>query len=352
MMNRNALATGIAALVVVTSALSSASAVVITEVVANQNSQYVQTFDGGQLDNGGTTTRWTHIASAGGTSIYDYNASATPEGFVNFTSGTNGDWDFATYDQFRVRMSRNKTNGGDGVQIFPNPVGPAGSVTVSDAASTSLHEVNFDLSTTTANGTGFRIDPWNYTNDASADRFEIDYAIADRSATIGVEYDHDGDTQGLGYNTGVWSAGPTVSGGVMSGTAAAGGGAASDVQINLLPLAVDPDTYKFVELRMKGFDGDRIDFFYSNTTSGVTLAQVTADSEGIYKTFLLDFTGDAGWSGTFDLLRLDPAVSSLATFEVDYIRFYESAIAVVPAPAALPAGLAMMLAFAARRRRK
>jgi hypothetical protein len=322
------------------------------------NSQIVQDFGGAtQADNGGNGTM-THIITSGGTSTYEYNASAGPEGYLNFTSGSNGDWNATDYQHFRVRMYRTKSNGADGVQIFANPISGSNHADITLASTTLLAERPFDLSGLTLDGTGFRIDPWNYTNDASVDPFEIDYVIADRGRTLGSEFDHDGDFGGMDGRT--WTpnaqAGASgVSGGLISGTTTGG-----DSQFNSNGASIAPSIYQWLEVRMSISDAGAGTFqsqlFFANTLGGYSepnSVKFNILDDGAFHTYLLKLSDETNWAtgGTVTNVRFDlinnPGQN--VDWSIDYIRFYETAL--IPAPAALPAGLGLMGALLMRRRK-
>ncbi|MCF7818491.1 MAG: PEP-CTERM sorting domain-containing protein [Kiritimatiellales bacterium] len=268
----------------------------------------------------------------GGAATYNYASNAGPEGYITY-SPTATPFNPARYKSMRIRMAVNRDDAATtGVQVYPTPIGSAGIVNKTVTSGTTLKETFFDLSTTTANGNGTRIDPFNYTNDGTADNFQIDYIMADLGRTIGFEFDHDGD---LNQTAQVNLSNVTVQNGFLSGGTTANG----DAQINLVgggAPTIDAGIYKYVEIRLKGDPGDKIDLFWNTAATGSpTPAKVAVESvensDGNYHTYLLDFSDEAKWTGNLTSLRLDPVNTLNATFELDYVRFMET----IPEPATL-----------------
>ncbi|MCF7817033.1 MAG: hypothetical protein K9M54_04060 [Kiritimatiellales bacterium] len=268
-------------------------------------------------------TRMTFESITGGAASYLYPAASGPEGFITYNPLAAAA-DPAVYPHLRIRMHVDRDSAANTVvQLYPIPIVAGKLISASVPTGTAFQETSFDTSTiTNFAGAGCRIDPMNYTNDGTADRFAIDYIMADRGRTIGVEFDRAGDDNGV-VSTNVSSV--SVSGGVLHGTAS---NTAPQLRFDQ-NLTVNADIYKHVEIRMKGFAGDRIDFFWAAAIQPNNITQVEVEpstlSDGLYHTWLLDFTNVAGWTGTLSHIRLDPVTTPGAVFEVDYIRFLETA---------------------------
>ncbi len=270
-----------------------------------------------------TDSRVTFDSITNGAATYTYVTNGTPEGTITYGTLANS---FAPslYPSMRIRMAVDRDSSASAtVQLYPTPIGPAGSVSVAVASGTDLKESSFDLSATTANGIGMRLDAFNYSNDATEDQFQIDYIMADMGRTIGFEFDHDGDFNGVKLT----HVSPSnVVDGVLTGTAAT-----LDPQINLVgggaTATINADIYKYVEIRMKGAAGDTIALFWNTVAKGSVTPSITidssAESDGNYHSYLLDFSSETNWTGNLTTFRLDPATTAAAAFEVDYVRFME-----------------------------
>lgn len=271
-------------------------------------------------------------ADGGGTTIYASNGTSTDPQVTH----SGGSLDLVTYPNFRTRMS--VSGGVNPVHVWRNPA--AGGQNLAFSATGTLAEYQGTIPNPAGSVTGFRIDPVENGTGWTA---EMDYIYIDRGRTIGYEFSHDGDDLGLSYGNFI----PTVGSGAMTGTAAPGGGGASDVTISF-PTSIDPSIYKYVEITMTGFAGDRIDFFFSNANPEIHTYAFEPSSDGQKHTYLLDFTAEPDWSGTLDFLRLDPSVSANATFSVDSVRFYETVL--IPEPSSLLLSLFAVGLFLRRRR--
>jgi hypothetical protein len=256
----------------------------------------------------------------GGAATYNYAASATPEGTVTFSTLARS-FDPSLYKSMRLRMAVDRSAASStSFDVFPTPISGPNSVSLPVTSGTTLKETSFDLSTKTPNGTGVRIDPFNYTNDATADSLQIDYIMADLGPTIGFEFNRDADLNQTAL-TNITPSG--VANGALSGTAST-----DDPQLSLVggeaPI-IDAGIYKFVEIRMKGDPGDRIELFWATAAKPSLVPSVIIESgvtsDGAYHTYLLDFRGDTAWTGNLMTFRLDPSATLGSTFEVDYIRF-------------------------------
>lgn len=276
----------------------------------------------GVADPSTSLMRMTFESITGGVASYLYSAASGPEGYITYNPLAAAA-DPAVYPNLRIRMHVERDSAANTiVQLYPIPIVAGQLVSATILTGTAFKEISFDTSlTTNAAGAGCRIDPMNYTNDGTPDRFAIDYIMADRGRTIGVEFDRTGDDNGV-VSTNVSSV--SVSGGVLHGTASN-----TDPQLRFdQNLTVNADLYKYVEIRMKGFAGNRIGFSWAAAIQPNNITQVEVEpaalSDGLYHIWLLDFTSVAGWTGTLSHIRLDPATTSGAAFEVDYIRFLET----------------------------
>lgn len=306
--------------------------VIISQDTGIKNSVLLEGFNGSTNPATGMT-RVTHTGTAGGTSVYSYANGQSPEGFLAFNP-TSSSFDPAKFSSFRTRMYREFQTGAEAFQVFPTPVGPAGSVTMNIPSSTSLAEYTLSLAPTTANGSGIRVDPFNYSNsDGGADTYEVDYFYVDRGRTVGYEFDHDGDQLGLTYSN--------ITGGTFLGGTVSGSAGSNDPQISLnTNFSIDPTVYQFMEIRMRASaDAQRMDFFYRNDNGGFAAARnftIANSFDNNFHTYTVDLSGEAEWTdnGNITAWRLDPTSNTIgSTFEIDYIRFYETAV--VPEPGAL-----------------
>lgn len=257
----------------------------------------------------------------GGAATYNYAATLGTEGTLTFNPLAKS-FDPALYKSMRLRMAVDRDSAANtSIDVFPTPVVGGGGVTKSVTSGTTLRETTFDLSTKSPNGLGVRIDPFNYTNDATDDQCRIDYIMADLGSTIGAEFNHDGDLNQAAL-VGISS---SVAGGILSGTASTGDPQIFIVGGGATTATIDAGVHKFVEIRMKGDPGDRIDLFWNTAAKGGTgsavVVESAASSDGAYHTYLLDFSAEAAWTGNLTTLRLDPTTTLDSTFEVDYIRF-------------------------------
>jgi hypothetical protein len=257
-----------------------------------------------------------------GAATYTYEASGTPEGTITYgTLAT--PLDASLYPSMRIRMAVDRDGAGSGaVQIYPTPIGSAGNVSMTVTSGTDLKETSFDLSATTADGNGIRLDAFNYANDATEDQFQIDYIMADLGRTIGFEFNQNGDFNGALLRN---VSSSNVTDGVLAATAATG-----DPQIEFIvggAPTINADIYKFVQIRMKGVAGDTISLFWNTVAKGSVTPSVTidssAESDGNYHTYLLDFSSETNWTGKVTTFRVDPSTTAAAAFEVDYVRFME-----------------------------
>lgn len=265
----------------------------------------------------------TITAITGGAATYTYTALTGPEGYITYSPLAKS-FDPALHKSVRLRMALNRDSApSSDFEVFVSPVTGVNRVNQSISPGTTMTETFFDISTLTPNGLGVRLDPFNYTNDATDDEWQIDYIMADLGATIGYEFNHDQDFNQLGLAnvspSSVWD-------GVLSGTAetadpnlwVTGGGGATAI--------IDPNVYKFVEIRMKGHPGDIPRVYWkagtrTDLTPSLPLEETTASADGEWHTYLIDFSDEADWTGTLTHFRLDPVSAIGRTFEVDYIRF-------------------------------
>lgn len=287
---------------------------------------------GGTVDPSTALTKVGFDSIGGGVANYTYAANTGPEGTITYNPLATT-FNPATYHSVRVRMSVNRDDGAatTATQVYPTPISAAtGHIDASIPSGSTLVERSFDLTTTSnPNGNGLRLDAFNYTNDGTADSTAVDYIMADMGRTIGYEFGHDGDLN----STTAKNASLSVANGLLSGTDTSG-----DSQIYMIGNGapnptISADIYKYVEIRMKGTAGDRIDFFWSTPTRGSVTPKVDVDAaaDGNWHTYLLDFSDEVDWTGNLNFARLDPVASNGATFDVDSVRFMET----IPEPATL-----------------
>ena len=315
-------------------ALSAVSAlgVTITKDVDYSTTVVVEDFSG-STDPSTAMVRVTHDSTSGGVSTYNYGATVGAEGFITYNP-LSTTFNPATYSSMRVRMAVDRAGAGvTDVQVYPTPIPSAGNTIKTINTGTTLNETSFDLSSLSPNGNGVRVDPFNYSSDGTVDdNFFIDYIMMDMGRTIGWEFDHDADFQNT---TLVNFSASAVLNGTLSGTASS---TLADTQVWLLGNgatgpAIDGDIYKYVEIRMKGDAGDRIDLFWNTAARGglTPKVDVEASADGEWATYMLDFSDEDDWTGDLTAFRLDPTASTSATFEVDYVRFMET----IPEPATI-----------------
>lgn len=282
--------------------------------------------------------------SGGGTTTYGSNA-VTTDPQIAFAGGS---LDLNTYSNFRARYSITGANGA--VNAWRNPAAGGQQIVLPNGGG-SFVEGTGTIPNPVAAATGFRVDP---VTSGVGWTIEMDYIRIDSTPTIGYEFDNANDQMGLTINAANYAS-SSFNNGSFVAQANAGGGAASDVNLNFgASVRPDADIYKWVELRMKADAGDRIDLFFSNTTNssgnGFTVIDLTGagQTDGQFHTYLLDMSDEADWSGTLDFLRLDPSSNSSANFEIDYVRFLADATVPEPASTSLAALGALLLL---RRRR-
>ena len=226
-----------------------ASAAVITVDPSAVNSIQFQDYRSAP---GSTTLNRVQLdtADGGGTTVYESNGTPNDPQIVH----AGGSLDLNTYPNFRTRYSVTGGGGANSVNAWRNPATGGQQVAFDDGAG-GLTEFQSTIPNPAASVSGFRLDP---VGDGIGWSIELDYMFIDRGRTIGFEFDNDGDELGLGFNEPAYAS-RTVSGGSLSGSAAPGGGAASDVNINFSAFFtdIDPDIYKFVEIEMAGNSGDR-----------------------------------------------------------------------------------------------
>jgi hypothetical protein len=304
-------------------AMSALGAPVIHKDIYSPATVVLEDFSG-TTDPSNARTVATFGSISGGAATYNYAASAGNEGYITFSTLARS-FDPSLYKSMRLRMAVNRSAASsNSFDVFPTLISGPNSVSLPVTSGTTLKETSFDLSTITPNGTGVRIDPFNYTNDATADSLQIDYIMADLGPTIGFEFNRDADLN----QTTLSNITSSVANGVLSGTASGAGAAGTDPQLSFVgggAPTIDAGIYKFVEIRMKGDPGDRIELFWTTAAKPIGTPAVTiesaATSDGAYHTYLLDFSADTAWTGNLASFRLDPSASLGSTFEVDYVRF-------------------------------
>jgi hypothetical protein len=276
--------------------------------------------------------------SSGGTTIYESNGvAADPQ--ITFNGGA---IDLTEFPHVRARFAGSSP---DSVNLWRNPAQAGQALTFT--STTALAEYRGTIPNANSTTTGYRIDP---VQNGTGWTFELDSIYADRGSTWGFEFGHVGDDLGLTFNLSKLAS-LSFGDGSVTGVAETGDAAASDTQISFGPaLRPNPDVHKWLEIRMAGQAGDRIDLFFSNlATPGIETRTIVPSADGNLHTYLVDLSDEAGWSGTLDFLRIDPTTSSGASFEIDSIRFYESAV--IPEPSSLGLVLLAPLGLLRRRRR-
>ncbi|RKY67664.1 MAG: hypothetical protein DRQ24_12560, partial [Candidatus Latescibacterota bacterium] len=242
------------------------------------------------------------------------------EGYLTFNP-TATTFDPNVYKYFRTRLSINRDSLATAVlQVFPTPV-VAGNFLSASVASSTMKETQFDLSALAVGGTGFRLDPFNYNNDATEDSVVFDYMIVDPCITRGMEFGRDGDLNGAAGNH---LSASSVTGGVFLGTSDG-----ADPQMNITSMGIDADTYKYAEIRMKAGSG-LAGMFWNTVAQGAATWIPFGATDGAYHTYLVDLSEETNWTGSATFLRLDPTNQDGVDFEVDYVRFMESLVTIEP----------------------
>ncbi|MDF7822581.1 PEP-CTERM sorting domain-containing protein [Pontiellaceae bacterium B12227] len=315
----------------------SALGVTIQKDVDYSTTVVVEDFSG-SVDPATGKARTTLDSISGGVATYNYAAGQGPEGTITYNPlGTS--FDPSLYSSMRVRMAVDRDSAGTtGVQVYPTPIPAAGNLTKTVSTGTTLRETSFDLEALSPNGSGLRVDAFNYTNDGTQDQMQIDYIMMDRGRTIGWEFDHDADSQ----NTTLLNLSASdVMGGSLSGTASSGDSQVWLVGNGATAPTINADIYQHVEIRMKGDAGDRIDLFWNTGARGSLTPKIDLDTaaavDGDWHTYMLDFSEEADWTGNLTAFRLDPTATTGAEFELDYVRFMET----IPEPATLGMIVAM-----------
>lgn len=250
-----------------------------------------------------------------GSVMMEYGPGAGPEGYAIF-GNPQGDFDPAVHRFARMRMalvSDLKT---------PRKVDFYGLPLSKNGAEARIHpgenaqEVIFDLrDLDSPSGHGFRIDPFNYTNNETVDLAEIDYVMADQYRTIGLEFDRAGD---LSQVRPANILDMDVSAGTLKGVAET-----LDPQLFLeKALPVDASLYKHLEIRMKADADSAIRYYW--LARGRMDAPATVDigvADGDFHTYVIDFSDEPDWKGEIAFSRLDPTDKAGHSFEIDSIRF-------------------------------
>jgi len=301
-------------------AVYGASAVTVTKDPGFSTSVVIEDFNGA-VDPSFGNHALDFESIGGGMGQYSYAAggSAT-EAYASFNSATT--FDPALYQSIRMRMNSDRSNGEDGdIDVYAFPIQGDGKVRFNNYPDgTTLREASWDLAsaspTTPFNGTGTRIDPFNYVNSAGVDYWNVDYIIADVGQSRGAEFDSQGDLDRylLRYivNTSVVDS-------VFSGTTTT-----VDPQIHLhTGIGINADTYSYVEFRVKSAAGTEIKWFWDTAATSIqgVVLEPAVSNDGGWHTYFLDMSDETGWAGALTYNRFDPTDASGATFEVDYVRF-------------------------------
>ncbi len=243
----------------------------------------------------------------------------------------NGAFDAARHPHFRIRS---KGTVGGGSQVFPLP--PAGATVVPFNVGTGYAEaaLTFVTDPPGVNGSGLRIDPLGGGGAADA-TFSYDYIILDKYPTLGVaEFDLDGDLEGFGIagNGGIVGASVTATTSSFAGTTAG-----VDPILQRAGLNADTGVFDVLEVRA-AFDPDstsRFEIFWGTSINpGPAGGQsiVVTDAlirDGEFHTYRFQMSDDARWSGTLNLLRIDPLADADAaagrSFAIDSVRLIAGA---------------------------
>lgn len=244
--------------------------------------------------------------------------------------------DFQTYPNIRMRhsfsgLSSQVAQG----SLFPLPVKVGRYV---------KHDINETLvvrQTTLENGplssTGLRLDPVD--GEPVAGDYRIDYIIVDRGRTLGFEFDERNSTRGgvnnffRGFNLGGVD-GKEILSGIDDGMFF--GQPTSNDPMMLLQLkqatgigSIDTSVYQFIEIRMRLLvpGGEEAAVFFENESGGFATNKIEFDlaDDSYFHIYLIDLRDHPAWqSGPVHSFRFDP-VRGMQDFQIDYIRFYETA---------------------------
>lgn len=244
--------------------------------------------------------------------------------------------DFQTYSNIRMRHSfsglSNKVEQGS---LFPLPVKVGRYV---------KHDINETLAVrqTSIQGgppasAGIRLDPVDGLSVAGD--YRIDYIIVDRGRTLGFEFDERSSSRGgvnnffRGFNLGGVD-GKEILSGIDDGMFF--GQPTGNDPMMLLQLkqatgigSIDTSVYQFIEIRMRLLvpGGELATVFFENESGSFKDNKIEFDLavDSYFHTYLIDLRDDAAWkSGPVHSFRFDP-VKGKQAFQIDYIRFYETA---------------------------
>ena len=301
-------------------AVYGASAVTITKDPGFATSVMIEDFNGAVNPSFGNHALDFESIS-GGMGQYGYAAggSAT-EAYASFNSATT--FDPALYQSVRMRMNSDRSNGEDGdIDVYAFPIQGDGKVRFNNYPDgTTLREASWDLDSASPtipfNGTGTRVDPFNYNNAIGTDYWNVDYIIADIGQSRGAEFDSQGDLDRY-FLRGIINT--SIVDSVYSGATTT-----VDSQIHLhTGMGINADTYSYIEFRVKATAGTEVKWFWDTDSTSITgvVLEHGVSNDGGWHTYFLDMTDEAGWTGGLTYNRLDPADATGAFFEVDYVRF-------------------------------
>ena len=280
------------------------------------------TFANGQIQGGSP--------DAGGTVIYESNGTPNDPKIIfntGFLGAGGGNLDLNLFPNLRSRHT--VLNGDANVTAWRlTPLTGQGVNLASNGAGLAESQGTIPNPNTTG---GYRFDPEFSGTDWT---MEFDYVYADRGATVGFEFGHDGDNAGIAVH-------PHITGGAVAGGVFAGTINGDDPNINGA-VSLNPNIYRYAEIRLRVPVGsNRIDLFWANNNGGFHPdRRVTLDSagglDGNWHTYVIDFNSNAQWTGggTVTNFRLDPTAGTAVIGQdiaIDYIRFQEMNI--VPEPA-------------------
>jgi len=276
-----------------------------------------------------TTTNFSNAAPAGEAdgvvSVTVAQAAPDPQ-FQVLTPAQIAPFNVDDYPFFRVHS---RGVGGSG-QIFPLP--PNGATVVDLGNGDAFAESRLTFIVPGPDGAGLRIDPIGAGTDVS-ETFDYDYIQLDQYPTISLgEFDRDGGLDGWAANGGFPS--PTVSAATSAITATT---ASNDPQIVRAGLSVDTSLYSVVEIRLAvdPLSTSRFEFFWGTDlfpgpAGGQSIA-ITDElvRDGEFHTYRFDMSDEPAWSGSLNLLRIDPLADADAadgrTFSLDYVRLISGA---------------------------
>jgi hypothetical protein len=273
------------------------------------------------------------VSSNDGVATYRVAAQLDPQMFF---SGYLDGLDFGAYPNVRLRHSFSASVKAMEASVYPMPVkaGQMGNLAVNN----TLAGRQTTLETFPVLGEGLRLDPVD--GRPTAGEYRIDYIILDRGRTLGFEFDQSNSTRGginnffVGYNLGGMN-GKEVLSNVENGVYKGVPTSADPMMILQLTEAtglsvINPEVYKFIEIRMRVLKPSQgvATVFFRNESGDMSRNKIDIFlvNDEYFHTYLIDLRNDAAWnSGMITNFRFDPT-SKAQAFEIDHIRFYETAV--------------------------